>query len=133
MQLHKPAHLFGAGVAGCFASFDQPVAFHFDLPDLLSDHLEPLPFALDLDLQPRRNWPTIAGLHLIKTLTPFCIRDPEMRYQQGLDPVQVASALTHESLPLAMQPPRILFLGCWRANHAATLRIALHEAYNRPE
>jgi hypothetical protein len=46
------------------------------------------PFALDLDLQPRRNWPTIAGLHLIKTLTPFCIRNPErsdtMRDQKGV-------------------------------------------------
>jgi hypothetical protein len=56
-----------------------------------------------------------------------------MRYQKGLDPVQVAGALAHQSLPLAMQPPRILFLGCWRANDAAALRIALHEAYNRPE
>jgi hypothetical protein len=35
---------------------------------LLGDHLEPLPFALDLDLQPRRNRPTIAGPHLVKTL-----------------------------------------------------------------
>jgi hypothetical protein len=69
-------------------------------------------FPLDLDLQPRRNRPTITGLHLIKTLTPFCICDPErpdaMRYQKGLDPVQVAGALTHQSLPLAMQPPRKL-------------------------
>jgi hypothetical protein len=56
-----------------------------------------------------------------------------MRYQKGLDPVQVAGALTHQPLPLAMQPPRILFLGRWRANHAAALRITLHEAYNRPE
>jgi hypothetical protein len=29
------------------------------------------------NLQPRRNWPTIAGPHLIETLTPFRIRDPE--------------------------------------------------------
>jgi hypothetical protein len=33
--------------------------------------------ALDLDLRPRRNWPTITGLHLGKTLTTFRIRDPE--------------------------------------------------------
>src|ERR1700688_282498 len=95
--------------------FDLPVAFGFDLPHLLGDHLEPLPFALDLDLQPRRNWPTIAGLELIKTLTPLCICDPErpntMRYQKCLDPVQMAGALTHQSLPLTMEPPRILFLG----------------------
>src|SRR5208283_3035334 len=32
-----------------------------------------------------------------------------------------------------MEPPSILFLGRWRANHPAALRIALHEAYNRPE
>ena len=73
------------------SSFEKPVAFRFDLPHLLGDHFEPLPFALDLDLQPRRNRPAIAGLHLGKTLTPFCIRDPErpdpMRYQKGLDPV----------------------------------------------
>jgi hypothetical protein len=48
-----------------------------------------------------------------------------MRYQKGLDPVQVAGSLADQSLPLAMQPPRILLLGCWRANHAAALRIAL--------
>src|SRR6202795_1548336 len=117
-------------------SLDQSVALDFDLPHLLGDHLEPLPFALDLDLQPRRNRPTIAGLHLIKTLTPFCIRDPErpdaMRYQKGLDPIQMAGTLSHQSLPFAMEPPSILFLGRWRAHHPAALRIALHEAYNRP-
>jgi hypothetical protein len=45
----------------------------------------------------------------------------------------VSSALTHQSLTLAMEATRILFLGRWRANHPAALRIALHEAYNRPE
>ena len=86
---------------------------------------------------PRRNRPTIAGPHLVKTLTPLSIRDPErpnaMRYQKGLDPVQMASTFAHQSLPLAMEAPRILFLGRWRPNHATTLRIALHEADNRPE
>src|SRR5580704_6741400 len=137
VQLDQPTHLFGAGVARWFGSFDEPVAFGFDFPDLLGDHFEPLPFPLDLDLQPRRNRPAIAGLHLVKTLTPFCVRDPKrpdaMRYQKGLDPVQMAGALTHQSLPFTMEPPRILFLGRWRANHPAALRIALHEAYNRPE
>src|ERR1051326_9265693 len=56
-----------------------------------------------------------------------------MRYQKSFDPVQVASALAHQSLPLTMDSPRILFLPRWDANHAATLRIALHEAHNRPE
>jgi hypothetical protein len=37
--------------------------------DLFRDHLEPFPFAFNLDLQPRRKRPTIAGPHLIKTLT----------------------------------------------------------------
>ena len=137
VQLDQPEHLHGAHITRWFAPFDQPVAFRFDLPHLLSDHLEPLPFAFNLDLQPRRNRPTIASPHLIKTLTPFCICDPErpnaMRHQQRLDSVRMAGALTHQSLPLAMEPPRILFLGRWRANHAATLQIALHEAYNRPE
>jgi hypothetical protein len=58
-----------------------------------------LPFALDLDFQTRRNRPTIAGPHLVKTLTPLSIRDPErpnaMRYQKGLDPVQMASTFAH--------------------------------------
>ena len=56
-----------------------------------------------------------------------------MRYQKGLDPVQMTGALTHHSLPLKMEAPRILFLGRRRANHAAALPIALNEAYNRPE
>ena len=56
-----------------------------------------------------------------------------MRNQQGLDAVEVAGALAHQSLPFTMEPPRILFLGRRRTNHAATLRIALHEAHNRPE
>jgi hypothetical protein len=56
-----------------------------------------------------------------------------MRYQKGLDPVQMAGTFAHHSLPLAMEAPRILFLGRWRPNHATTLRIALHEAYNCPE
>jgi hypothetical protein len=56
-----------------------------------------------------------------------------MRYQKSLDPVQMASTFAHQSLPLAMEAPRILFLGRWRPNHATTLRIALHEAYNCPE
>ena len=77
VQLDQPAHLLGADITRWFAPFDQPVAFCFDLSHLLSDHLEPLPFALDLDFQPRRNRPTIAGPHLLKTLTPFCIRNPE--------------------------------------------------------
>jgi hypothetical protein len=72
-----------------FAPSDEPIAFGFDFPHLLSDHLEPLPFALDIDLQPCPNRPTIAGPHLIKTLTPLCICDPErpnaMRYRKGLD------------------------------------------------
>jgi hypothetical protein len=56
-----------------------------------------------------------AGPHLIKTLTPFCIRGPErsdaMGYQEGLDPVQMTGALTHQSLTLTMETPSILFLG----------------------
>jgi hypothetical protein len=31
-----------------------------------------------------------------------------MRYQKGLDPVQMASTFAHQSLPLAMEAPRIL-------------------------
>jgi low affinity Fe/Cu permease len=70
-----------------------------------------------------------AGPHLIKTLTPFCIRGPErsdaMGYQEGLDPVQMTGALTHRIAAVhdgaAEHPlPRRL---C--ENRAAALRIAL--------
>ena len=44
-----------------------------------------------------------------------------MRYQKGLDPVQMASTFAHQSLPLTVEPPRILFLGRWRPNHATTV------------
>jgi hypothetical protein len=56
-----------------------------------------------------------------------------MGYQKGLDPVQMAGTLTHQLLSFAMKAPRIPLLGRWRANHAAALRVALYEAYNRPK
>jgi hypothetical protein len=45
----------------------------------------------------------------------------------------MAGALTHQPLPLTMEPARILFLGRRRPNYAAALRIALHKSHNRPE
>jgi hypothetical protein len=66
------------------------------VPHLLRDHLEPFPFAFKLDLQPRRNRPTIASPHLIKTLT---------LHRSFFVPAKVTSPGSKRTRPV--MPPRL--------------------------
>lgn len=53
-----------------------------------------------------------------------------MHDQQGFDAIEMASALSHQTLPFPMQSSRVLILRRRHADNTAALRIALHPTHD---
>jgi hypothetical protein len=87
-----------------------------------SEHkLQPLQFAHDLRLEPRRQLTTISGAQLFQPLHALAMQRlvaDAMNREQAFDPVEVLDSFADQPVTLTMEPTIVLF---GDARHARTL------------
>jgi hypothetical protein len=114
---------------------DDGVALRFDVRDHLQHQFQPLQFALDFRLQPRRQGPPVTSpqtskLRLAVGTQRLIIIDAVER-AQAFDAVDVLHPLLDQPLALAMQPLGVLLLDARNAHHTAGIRFAAQMATER--
>ena len=118
---------------------DDGVAFCLNGADHLQHDFEALQFPLDLRFQPRRQW---LAPHRAQLFQPrqslraqrLIVVDP-MDRAKPFDAVGVLNALCRQPIPLAVQPPCVLFGHTWHPHHAPHLRFAAqigHQGSQQP-
>src|SRR5215813_8980915 len=103
------------------------IALRLDRLDHSDDKLQPLQFAQDFRLEPRRQRLTISGAQSFQLLHPIAAQGlvviDAMDREQSLDPVDVLDTFANQSITLTMQPTVVLFGDTWDAHNAPNLRL----------
>jgi hypothetical protein len=107
--------------------------------DHLQHDFEALQFPPDLRFQPRRQLLALCRAQLLQPRHPLraqrlIVVDP-MDRTKSFDAVGVLNALLRQPIPLAVQPPRIVFGQAWHPHHAPHLRFAAqmgHQGSQQP-
>src|SRR5262249_27991612 len=113
------------------------IALGLDRLDHSDDKLQPLQFAQDFRLEPRRQRPTISGAQSVQLLHPIATQGlvviDAMDREQSLDPVDVLDTFVNKPATLAMEPTVVLFRDTWHAHDAPNFRLTPQIRHQRSE
>src|ERR1700758_4594540 len=103
------------------------IALCLDRLDHSNNKNQPLQFAQDFRLEPRRQRLTISGAQPFQLLHPIAAQGlaliDAMDREQSLDPVAVLDTFVNQPIALTMEPTVVLFDDTWHAHNAPNLRL----------